>query len=159
MNDAEKQRNFELAEQLLAEQNFRAAVVAGVVATLLAAIAYGLVVAKWPFAYGFAVAGVGIVVGMSMQFPGRGIETKFALAAVVFTILACLLGNLVQALLSQGDRSLSVLVDRTAAYLTLGNMIYFFIAAFAAAFLVKRPLSRAQRLALGVYRMRGQAPN
>ena len=62
MDDAEKQKNYELAEKLLSEQNFTAAAVAGAIATLLSAVAYGIVVERWPITYGFAAAGVGTVV-------------------------------------------------------------------------------------------------
>ena len=74
MHDEEKQKNHELAEKLISEQNFAAAVIAGAIASLLAAVAYGIIVEAWPFSYGFAAAGVGIVIGFSMGFLGRGIS-------------------------------------------------------------------------------------
>lgn len=64
MNDEEKQRNYELAEKLISEQNFAAAVIVGALATLLAAAAYGIIVETWPFSYGLAAAVVGIVIGL-----------------------------------------------------------------------------------------------
>jgi hypothetical protein len=45
MKQEDKQRNYELAEKLLSEQNFAAAVVVGAVATLLAAALYGITTA------------------------------------------------------------------------------------------------------------------
>ena len=51
MNNEEKQKNYELAEKLISEQNFAAAVIAGAVATVLAAAAYGIIVATWNFSY------------------------------------------------------------------------------------------------------------
>ena len=74
MDDEEKQKNFELAEQLMSEQNFTAAMIAGAIAMLLAAVAYGIVVEAWLYSYGFAAAGVGIVIGFFMGFLGRGIS-------------------------------------------------------------------------------------
>ena len=94
MDQEEKQRNYDIAEVLLSEQNFPAAVIAGAVATLLAAAIYGIIVARWNFSYGFAAAGIGIVVGISMQYLGRGIKMKFAVAAAVYTVAGCLLGNI-----------------------------------------------------------------
>lgn len=85
MNDEEKQKNYELAEKLISEQNFAAAIIAGAFATLLAAVAYGITVELWAFSYGFAAAGVGIIVGLSIGFLGRGISTKFAVAAALYT--------------------------------------------------------------------------
>ncbi len=81
MDQEEKQRNYDIAEVLLSEQNFAAAVIVGAVATVLAAAIYGIVVARWDFSYGFAAVGIGIAVGISMQYLGRGIDTKFAVAA------------------------------------------------------------------------------
>ncbi len=81
MDNEEKQKNHELADKLISEQNFAAAVIVGAVATLLAAATYGITVATWAFSYGFAAAGVGIVIGLSMGFLGRGISTKFAVVA------------------------------------------------------------------------------
>jgi dipeptide/tripeptide permease len=84
MHDDEKQKNYELAEKLISEQNFAAAVIAGAIAMLLAAVAYGIVVERWPTTYGFAAAGVGTVVGFFMGFLGRGISAKFSVVAAVF---------------------------------------------------------------------------
>ena len=47
MHDDEKQKDYELAEKLISEQNFAAAVIAGAIAMLLAAVAYGIVVERW----------------------------------------------------------------------------------------------------------------
>ena len=63
MHGDEKQKNYELAEKLISEQNFTAAVIAGAIAMLLAAVAYGIVVKVLPISYGFAAGGVGVVVG------------------------------------------------------------------------------------------------
>lgn len=166
MDDDEKQKNFELAERLLSEQNFSAAVIAGVIAMLLAAVAYGIVVETWPFSYGFAAAGVGIVIGFFMGFLGRGISMKFSLSAVVYTIVGCVLGNLFEKIVNLAratatspvdvlqSNSLSVLAQWSVAGLSLIHLVYWFVAVFAAAFLAKRPLSRAQRLAIGLLELR-----
>lgn len=139
MNDEEKQTNYDLAEKLFAEQNFSAAIIAGAVATAISAAAFNIVAAKWPFSYGFAIAGIGIVVGISMQFLGRGIATKFSVVATAYTIAAFLLGKFLL---------------RGSANVDAGELIYLFIAIVAAVFLVKRPLSRSDRLAIGLLKMR-----
>ena len=93
MKDKDRQDNYELAEKLISEQNFVVALIAGAIAMLVAAVAYGMVVEAWPFSYGFAAAGVGIVIGFFMGFLGRGISMKFSVAAAVYTIVGCILGN------------------------------------------------------------------
>ena len=160
MHDEEKQRNYELAEKLILEQNFTAAVIAGAIAMVLAAVAYGIVVEAWPVVYGFAAAGVGIMVGFFVGFLGRGVSLKFSVVAAVYTIAGCILGNLLVRIVSLGQspavspidviqrNPLSELARWSVAGLSLIHVFYWFIAVVAAVFLAKRPLSRAQRLAL-----------
>jgi hypothetical protein len=163
MDQEEKQRNYERAELLLSEQNFVAALVAGVVATVLAAAIFGVITAEWRFSYGFAVAGIGVAVGIPMQYLGRGIRTKFAVAAALLTIAGCALGNVFTVLMlptGLGATSpLDVLLDNPIAMIakwsvssvSFAGFFFWFIAVFAAAFLAMRPLSRADRLAIGLY--------
>ena len=166
MHDDEKQKNYELAEKLMSEQNFTAAVIAGAIAMLLAAVAYGIVVETWPFSYGFAAAGVGVVIGFFMGFLGRGISMKFSISAAVYTIVGCVLGNMFEKIVNLAratttspvdvlqSNSLSVLTQWSGAGLSLIHLVYWFVAVFAAVFLAKRPLSRAQRLAIGLLELR-----
>ncbi len=167
MDDEEKQKNYELAVKLISEQNFIAAVVAGAIAMLLAAVAYGIVVEAWPFSYGFAAAGVGIVIGFFMGFLGRGISMKFSVVAAVYTIVGCVLGNLFVKIINLAQataaspidvlqsNSLSVLGRWSVSGLSLIHLVFWFVAVVAAVFLAKRPLSRAQRLAIGLNELRG----
>ena len=157
MDQKEKQRNYDIAEVLLSEQNFAAAVIVGAVATILAAAIYGIVVARWNFSYGFAAAGIGIAVGISMQYLGRGIDMKFAAAAAVYTVAGCLLGNVFRVVspldvFRSNDFSQ---IARSVSYISLGDLVFWFVAVFAAVFLVRRPLSRSDRLAVGMYKLKG----
>jgi len=166
MYDEEKQKNYELAEKLISEQNFAAAVIVGAVATLFTAVAYGIIVATWPFSYGFAAAGIGVVIGISMQFLGRGISMKFAAVATVYTIAGCFLGNLFRVIMEQvrgtgtspidllRNNSLSTLAEWSVLYVSLIDLVYWFVGVVAAVFLAKRPLSRAQKLAIGMLELR-----
>lgn len=167
MDDEEKQKNYELADKLISEQNFAAAVIVGAVATLLAAAAYGITVATWAFSYGFAAAGVGIVIGLSMGFLGRGISTKFAVVATLYTITGCAIGNLFRVIIELAqatatspidvlrNNSLSVLVERSISNVSFVDLVFWFVAVFCAVFLAKRPLSRSERLAIGMFELRG----
>ena len=160
MNDEEKQTNHDRAVKLLAEQNFVAAVIAGAIATVLAAVAFGAIVSTWTFAYGFAAAGVGIFIGLSMGLNGRGISNKFAVAAAMYTIVGCALGNLSWVLIDlvRAKRASPIDVLRDTPFtelvsevLTRGFSIYLFywlIAIIAAVFLSRRSLSRADRFAI-----------
>ena len=165
MRDDEIQRHYEVAEKLLAEQNFVAAAIAGGMATLLSAIAYGIVVEKWPVVYGFAAVGLGTVVGFFIGFVGRGVTPKFSVLAAVYTIVGCILGNLLARIWNQAkapassladvirDNSMSDLARWSLAGLSPMDLLFWFVAVVAAVFLAKRPLSRADRLALGLYKL------
>ncbi len=141
MNNEEKQQHYDRARALYAEQNFTAAVIAGGIATVLAATAYAITAATLPIALGFAAAGVGIFVGATIGFLGRGIATKFSVLATLYTITGLVLGNVF------GPMSDFAPVD----------LVYWFVAVVAAVFLSKRPLSRADRLAIGLFKLNDQA--
>lgn len=165
MHDDEKQKKYDLAEKLVSEQNFAAAVIAGAIAMLLAA-AYGIVVERWPFTNGFAAAGVGTVVGFFMGFLGRGISAKFSVTAAVYTVAGCILGNLFVKIWNQvrgpihsfadvlQNNSLSDFARWSVSGLSLIHLVFWFVAVMAAVFLAKRALSRSERLALGLYEAR-----
>ena len=155
MRDEEKQRHYELAEKLLSEQNFPAALIAGAVAMLLAAAGYGVAVTIWPFSYVFAAAGIGILVGFPMGFLGRGIAPKFGVAAALYTIGGCILGKFVRVYMNaSGMRSISALAERAIANIGFIDIVYWFVAVVCAVFLARRALSRKEKLAIGLYEMR-----
>jgi len=163
MDEEEKQKHCELAAKLISEQNFTAAVIAGAVATLIAALAYGIAVTMADFSYGFAAAGIGIVVGLPMGLLGRGIATKFAVAAALYTIAGCVLGNVFRAVMQVAwatatspidvlrNNSLPMLAERALSHLSLIDLVYWFVAVFAAVFLARCALSRSERLAIGLF--------
>ena len=167
MNDEEKQKNYDLAIKLLSEQNFTAAVIAGAAATVLAAAAFGTIVATWTCAYGFAAAGVGRVSGLSMGLRGRRNSTKFAVAAPGYTMIGCAPGNLVCVSIDQAPATRTSPIDvlRNNPFPELVGdafahgfsiyLFYWFIAIIAAVFLSRRSLSRRDRLAIGLFESRG----
>lgn len=166
MHDEEKQKNYETAERILSEQNFSAAAVAGAIAAVLSAVAYGIVVARWPVSYGFAAAFVGTVIGFFMGFLGRGVSAKFSVLAAAYTVAGCALANVFRAIVEMAtdsaisttdvlrDSSLSVLVNRAVSYISLLDLVYWFVAVFCAVYLARRSLSRSERLAVGLYELR-----
>ncbi len=167
MNQEDKQRNYELAENLISEQNFAAAVIVGAVATLLAAAIYGITTSLWDFSYGFAAAGIGIAVGIAMQYLGRGIKMKFAVAASVYTIAGCVLGNVFRVVMHLArenaispldvfrSNAFSVLIGWSVSYVSFVDLVFWFVAVWFAVFLVKRPLSHSESLAIGMYESKG----
>ena len=167
MNEEERQKNHALAEKLISEERFAAAMVAGAVAALLAAAAYGIAVSVWPLSYGFAAAGVGLFVGLAIGFLGRGVSSRFAVLAAIFTFVGCVVGNAVAQVFHiaratgtspldvMTTESLSTLFDWLVSGLSLVHAVYWLVAVVCAGFLSRRALSRADRLALGMYRVKG----
>lgn len=165
MQEAQKQENYALAEKLMSEQNFAAAVVAGAVATVISATAFGIIVARWTFSYGFAAAGVGIAIGLPMGFLGRGISTKFAVLAALYVIAGSVLGNLFRLVMQLAvtspidvlrNHSLSELFEQAIANIFTVNLVYWFVAVVCAAFFARRALSRSERLAIGMLELKVQ---
>ncbi len=82
-------------------------------------------------------------------------------------MVAAILGNLVRAMVELAPAtatslidvlrgsSFSALVERSNYYLFSIALVYWFVAVVAAVFLARRPLSRSQRLAIGLFEMRG----
>lgn len=166
VNNEEKQKNYDLARKLLAEQNFAAAVIGGAIVALLGAAALGFTVSSWRSTYGFVAAGVGLIIGVSVGFFGRGITTKFGVLAALYTIASCVLGNVVGVImmLSRANstspidillsNSLALLAERAISSVSFIYFVYWFVAIFGAVFLAKRPLSRSERLAVGLFELR-----
>ena len=169
MDPVEKQRNVELAAKLLSEQNFLAAFIAGAVAMTLSAAAYGIVKSLsegFYLFYSIAAAGIGVVIGFTMQFLGRGINKRFAVVAAVYALLGCMLGNLFAVVMdiaratgvSPLDLLLatetSTLYDWMFRNLHAADLMFWFMGVGAAAYFSRRALSREQMLALYAYRMK-----
>jgi len=166
MKQEDKQTNYELAEKLISEQNFTAAVIIGAITTLFAGAIYSIIVTKWDFSYGFVAAGIGIAVGASMQSLGRGIETKFAVLAASYTIAGCILGKVFPAIVRlarEGATSpqevfqsngISELAGQFAFDFSFIELVFWLVGVWFAVFLVKRPLSRSERLAIGMHRLK-----
>lgn len=166
MNQEDTHQSYALAEKLLSEQNFAAAVIVGAIAAVLAAAIYGITTATWGYSYGFAAAGIGLVVGISMQYLGRGIEIRFALLAAVYTIAGCVLGSVFRALIQQArdngvsptkvflDNELAVIAGWSVSYLSWIDLVFWLVGVWFAVFLAKRPLSRAESLAIRTHELK-----
>jgi hypothetical protein len=165
MDQQQKQLNYQLAEKLVAEQNIWGAAIFGAAAMVLAAVAYGLIGAGG-FTYSFVAVGIGVFVGLTMQFLGRGIDARFPVLASVYTVGGCLLGNMFTIIIYIAraekvspfkillDTPPNELLEWSGSGVQLISLIFWTFAVVAAIFFVKRPLTREERLALGMYEMR-----
>ena len=76
-----------------AEQNMVGGFVAGGVAALVGAGAWALVTILTGYQIGFMAIGVGFLVGLSVQFAGKGIDKIFGVMGAALALIGCLLGN------------------------------------------------------------------
>ena len=167
MDSVEKLRNCELAEKLLSEQNFGAALIAGAVAMFLSAGIYGIVKSLLDsLYYSILAAGIGIGIGFTIRFLGRGIDRKFALVASVYALLGCMLGNMFAVVMDVARAIVvspfDVLLNTAASDLYgwmftdlhFADLMFWIIGIGGAAYFARRPLTREEGLALHTYKMR-----
>lgn len=166
MESAEKQRNYELAEKLLSEQNFGVAVVAGLVATILSAGTYGIAKSLAEGVY-YSISGavLGVLIGVAMQVLGRGVDRKYVVVASVFALSACLLGNMFAVVMDVAratavspfdvlrNTAISELYDWLFKNLHFADLMFWSIGTGGAAYFARRSLTREESLALHTYKM------
>jgi hypothetical protein len=79
--------------ELLSEQNFDAGLLAGITAALIGAITWIIGAAITEHQLGWMAMGVGLLVGLSIRFFGKGIERIFGILGAILSLLGCVLGN------------------------------------------------------------------
>jgi hypothetical protein len=166
MKPEDKERNYERARVLLSEQNFQAAVISGSIATILAAGIYAAIIVVAGYSVSFMAIALGAIVGLTIQFLGRGIESKFVILASVLAVIGCILGNFFAGLILFARQfgesaseiaarvTLDSIIEFTAATFNPADLVYWLIAVAAASYFAKRPLSRADGLAIYTYENR-----
>jgi len=75
------------------EQSMAGGFLAGFVAALAGAGAWALVTVLTGYQIGFMAIGVGFLVGLAVQFAGKGIDKIFGVMGAALALLGCLLGN------------------------------------------------------------------
>ena len=134
---------------------------------LLAAGFYGvLAVAAGGMVFRVMAAGIGVAIGLAMQFLGRGIDSKFPVAASVLAVLGCLLGKYfaIVMLTAKGQRMSPFDIFSSVPpgevlsqiYKSLGvaDLVFWMLAIAAASYFAKRRLTHEEGLALHVYENR-----
>ncbi|MFQ5569575.1 MAG: hypothetical protein ACE5G0_07860 [Rhodothermales bacterium] len=82
-----------LFEQLLMEQNLPPAILGGGVACLIGAGIWAAITAWLGAQFGLMAVGIGLLVGISIRFLGKGMEPVFGYVGAAWSLLGCLLGN------------------------------------------------------------------
>ena len=142
------------------------ATISGFIAALLAAGIYGVVAVVANYSVPFLVLGLGAFIGLTVQYLGRGIGSRFVLLASILSIGACLLGyyftDVFSAARYYGDSvseiaarvSFKSFIDFTVSKFKIGDMFFWLLAVSAAAYFAKRSLSHKDSLAIHTYENR-----
>ena len=81
-------------EQLEDQPNLLMGLIGGVVAMLVGAIAWGAITYFTGYQISYVAIGIGFLVGVAIQFFGKGKSLIFGLSGAVLSLIGCLLGNL-----------------------------------------------------------------
>ena len=160
MNDDKLVESYQLAEALIAEQNFAAAIGAGVVAALAGALAWGVAAVIVGAVPSWFAIGLGALVGYGMQLFGKGLTAKYSIAAAFIAIFGCLAGYVAAAIIYESKGSADT-IGEIIGKLHLADIVGFFVrelgfldvlflvlAAATAWYFAQRDLTRDQRFAV-----------
>jgi hypothetical protein len=75
-------------------QQFGKAIVAGLLAAVAGAVAWGGITAATSYQIGWMAVAVGALVGYAVRIAGKGIDPKFGCAGAVLALAGCLAGNI-----------------------------------------------------------------
>jgi hypothetical protein len=82
----------ERVAQLRAEQNLPVAILAGIVAMIVGALAWAAVTVSTEYQIGFMAIGLGFLVGYAVRL-GKGLDKIFGIVGAVLALCGCILGN------------------------------------------------------------------
>ena len=83
-----------LRNRLLSEQNLLAGALGGIVASIGGAVVWAAVTVGTGYQIGFMAIGVGLLVGYSVRFLGKGITPPFGVVGGALALIGCAVGNL-----------------------------------------------------------------
>jgi len=81
-------------QKLKLEQNLPMAIIAGAVASILAAILWAVITVSTGYQIGYIAIGVGFIVGLGVRLTGKGISPIFGIIGAIFALIGCAFGNL-----------------------------------------------------------------
>ena len=81
-------------EELRRNQSFSMGIAGGFGAAILGAFIWGVISALTKYQIGYMAVGVGFLVGFAVRIFGKGVDTKFGIAAAGLALFGCMLGNL-----------------------------------------------------------------
>ena len=79
---------------LRSEQNLFIGALAGLAAAMLGAGVWAAVTVLTEYQIGWMAVGIGVLVGFSMRFAGKGIDQTFGIAGATLSLIGCVVGNI-----------------------------------------------------------------
>lgn len=80
-------------EKLGLEQNLPFAIISGIAAALVAAVLWAVVTVATQYQIGFMAIVVGLMVGYTIRYTGKGIDKTFGIIGAALALFGCVLGN------------------------------------------------------------------
>jgi hypothetical protein len=136
--------------------NLGAAIIGGLLAALVGAIAWAVITVTIKFQIGFMAVGVGFLVAWAVRTLGKGHDNTYGIVGGVCALLGCLLGNLLSACgfyaLQAGEPVVSVTLKVLGNPASIGtilqagfqgmSLVFYAIAVYEGYKLARRPLRR-----------------
>lgn len=88
--EEEKKRKI---DQLLLSQNYPFGLIAGIIAGLLGAVLWAVITVSTEYQIGYMAVAIGLMVGYSIRFIGKGIQPIFGITGAIISLVSCVLGN------------------------------------------------------------------
>ena len=160
----EREPTIEDARRLIAAQSLRNAVMVSLVVIILFGVLWSMLSVMAGRIFPFMTLLLGIFVGLAVRRAGRGLDWRFPVTAAIFAAAGSLLANIVVAAAftapELGTDTLTVLRLTTAMtwpvffseVMTPVDLVYALSSAGLAAFYANRPLTRAEVLALRIWK-------
>lgn len=142
-------------QRLDSEQNLPLGVIAGLVASLVGGVAWAGITFATETQIGFMAVGVGFLVGFAVRVAGKGISAIFGVFGAVFSLLGCLIGNLlavtafvaaandIELLDALGQLDLELVQELMVASFTVIDLLFYGIAAYVGYRLAFRQITQA----------------
>jgi len=80
-------------EELKLDQNLSFGVVAGLAASIVSAVLWAVITVATEYQIGYMAIAVGLIVGFTVRWAGKGFDKIFGIAGALLALLGCLLGN------------------------------------------------------------------
>lgn len=86
--------------ELRSGQSMTLAIVAGLLASVVAAALWALITYATHYQIGFMAIGVGFLVGFAVKYFGNGMTPAFGVIGAVFSLFGCVLGNILATIIA-----------------------------------------------------------